>query len=165
MNFNDSDRPPISAKERILLDPKIRKVHDYWMSKQGGAGLPARRDIDPIDLSDCLGAIALVDVVADGRDFVIRLAGLQVEEAFGRPLKGHKLPELFKEASDDKCFRGFRLVAITGKPDFRSANLAAIGRPFVQYDRAALPLSEDGSAITQLLCCYTFVQGGSKPGG
>lgn len=165
MSSNDSSPPSLSAKERVLLDPKIRKVHDYWMAKHRGSRLPSRGDLDPVDLSDCLGGLMLLDVVGVGasQDFAVRLAGQQVEEAFGRPLRGQKLLELFKEMADSDCFRRFRLVVITGEADFRSADLAGLGRPFIHYDRAMLPLSEDGSTITHLLCCYAFTRSAVRP--
>jgi hypothetical protein len=110
----------------------------------------------------------LLDVAGVGadQDFVVRLAGRQVEEAFGRALKGQKLLELFKDAANSDFFRRFRLAAITGKADFGSADLAELGRPFVHYDRATLPLSEDGSTVTHLLCCYIFTRNAAgQPAG
>lgn len=166
MSPNESNPPSLSAKERVLLNPKIRKVHDYWMAKHRGSRLPSRGDIDPVDLSDCLGAIMLLDVAGVGaaQDFIVRLAGVQVQEAFGRSLKGKKLLELFGEAADSEGFRRLRLAAITGEADFRSADLAGLGRPFVHFDCAMLPLSEDGSTITHVLCCYAFTQRAAGPG-
>jgi hypothetical protein len=167
MSSNDSGPPSLSAKERILLDPKIRKVHDYWMTKHHGSRLPSRGDLDPVDLADCLGGLMLLDVIGVGikQDFAVRLAGQQVEEAFGRALRGQKLLEVFKEMADSDCFRRFRLAAITGEADFRSADLAGLGRPFVHYDRAMLPLSEDGNTISHLLCCYVFTHSVASPTG
>jgi hypothetical protein len=161
MSPNDSGPPSLSAKERILLDPKIRKVHDYWIAKHHGARLPSRGDLDPVDLADCLGGLMLLDIIGAGigQDFAVRLAGQHVEEAFGRPLRGQKLLEVFKGMADADCFQRFRLAAITGQPDFRTADLAGLGRPFVHYDRALMPLSEDGSTISHLLCCYVFTRG------
>jgi hypothetical protein len=165
MSSNDSGPPSLSAKERVLLDPKICKVHDYWMAKHHGSQLPSRGDLDPVALADCLGGLMLLDVVGVGvsQDFAVRLAGQEVEDAFGRALRGHKLLDVFKEMADTDCFRRFRLAAITGEADFRSADLAGLGRPFVHYDRALLPLSEGGGAITHLLCCYVFTRSAVGP--
>ena len=165
MSPSDSGPPSLSAKERVLLDPKIRKVHDYWVAKHRDRRLPSRGDLDPVDLADCLGGLMLLDVVGvgAGQDFAVRLAGQQVEEAFGRSLRGQKLLGVFKDMADTDCFRRFRLAAITGEADFRSADLAGLGRPFVHYDRAMLPLSEDGSTITHLLCCYVFTHRAVSP--
>ncbi len=167
MTSNDSHPPPLSAKERILLDPKIRKVHDYWKLKHRGTRLPSRGDLDPVELSDCLGGLMILDVigVGAGQDFAVRLAGQQVEEAFGRTLRNQRLLEVFKDMADSDCFRRFRLAVITGEADFRSADLAGLGRPFIHYDRALLPLSEDGGPITHLLCCYVFTRSAAGPGG
>lgn len=144
------------VKARVLLDPRIRKVHDYWMDKHHGARLPSRGDIDPVDLPDCLDVLLLLEVNDKRQDFTVRLAGTQVEQAFGRGLTGAEFATLFPNPEEADCLRRFRMAAITGQPDFRSADLGAVGRPFVRFDRATLPLSNDGSEITHLLSCYAF---------
>src|SRR3546814_1933461 len=98
----------------------------------------------------------IFDVMPSGRDFTIRLAGLEVERAFGRPLKDQSLSELFKDAANQEWHQRCRMAALTGDPDFRSGDLADLGRPFVRFDCAMLPLSEKDGAVTQLLCCCKF---------
>jgi hypothetical protein len=142
-----------SVRERALSDVKIRKIYDYWLKKSGDGVLPARRDIDPVDVYDCLSTLMILEVVDGGRDFRIRLAGSQVEEAHDRPLKGLMVGELGAEMKP--TLERFQAVVQTREPDFRSSSLAAVGRSFIEFDRVALPLAEDGKTVTHLLCCYT----------
>lgn len=149
---NPAGPPDVSVRERVLSDVKIRKIYDYWLKKSGDGVLPARRDIDPVDVYDCLSMLMILEVVDGGRDFRIRLAGSEVEEAHDRPLKGLMVGELGAQMTP--TLERFQSVVKTREPDFRSSSLAAVGRSFIEFDRIALPLAEDGKTVTHLLCCY-----------
>jgi len=144
----------MSVRERSLSDVKIRKIYEYWLKKCSGGALPARRDIDPVDVYDCLSMLMILDVVDGGRDFRIRLAGSEVEDAHDRPLKGVMVSDMGQGAEMKALLERFQSVVRTREPDFRSASLAMVGRAFIEFDRVALPLAEDGETVTHLLCCY-----------
>ncbi len=142
------------AQRRALSDPKIRKIYDYWSGKRIGDALPARRDIDPVEVYDCLSVLMILEVVDGGQDFRIRLAGSQIEEAHDRPLKGLLVGEMGEGEELAAMLDRFRAIVATRLPDFRTASLSVVGRAFIEFDRVALPLSEDGQTVTHLLCCY-----------
>jgi hypothetical protein len=147
-------RSDLSVRERSLSDAKIRKIYDYWLKKRSGGALPARRDIDPVDVYDCLSMLMILDVVDDGRDFRIRLAGSEVEDAHDRPLKGVMVSDMGQGPEMTALLDRFRFVVTSREPDFRSSTLALVGRAFIEFDRVALPLAEDGKTVSHLLCCY-----------
>jgi hypothetical protein len=151
-------QPQDAARERALSDPKIRKVYDYWSSKCRDGALPKRSDIDPVDIYDCLSAIMIFDVIDGGRDFRIRLAGSLVEEAHDRPLKGMLLSELGQGTAMTTVLARFQTLVTQRLPDFYSDTLALVGRSFIEFDRVALPLAEDGQTVTHVLCCYAQKQ-------
>lgn len=155
-HFSRDVRPAESdARERALADPKIGKIYRYWLDKCAAGHLPARRDIDPVDLSDCLSVLMILETVDGGDDFRIRLAGSQVEEAHGRSLKGCLISELVPHGDELTVIMArLRAIVATQKPDFRSGSLAAIGRGYIAFERVALPLAEDGLRVSHLLCCY-----------
>lgn len=153
-------RPPappaldIDRHERALADPIIRKVYEYWARKSADGRLPARRDIDPVDLYDCLSCLMILEAVDGGRDFRIRLAGSQIEEAHDRSLKGLLVGDLGSGEQLSQVLQRFRGVMASKTPNFHSDSLSMIGRAFIEFDRVALPLAEDGETVTHLLCCY-----------
>lgn len=149
-----ADAPDEAVQARALADPKIRKVFDYWSGKCRDDVLPGRRDIDPVDIYDCLGWLMILDVVDGGADFRIRLAGSQVQEAHDRALKGVMVGEMGEGDELKALLARLRKVVDTRAPDFRSASLSMVGRAFIEFDRVALPLAEDGRTVTHLLCCY-----------
>src|SRR3546814_12327327 len=71
-----------------LPDTKLRRLYDYWCGRCPEGALPARRDIDPLDIPDLLPNLFLLDVIGDAEDFVFRLAGPPVDDAFSMPLRG-----------------------------------------------------------------------------
>src|SRR3546814_10570287 len=81
-----------------LPDTKLRRLYDYWCGRCPAGALPARRDIDPLDIPDLLPNLFLLDVIGDAEDFVFRLAGSLVEDAFSMPLRGRSIAEIQKAA-------------------------------------------------------------------
>src|SRR3546814_12922905 len=70
------------------------RLYEYWCSRCQGGALPSRRDIDPLDIPDLLPNLFLLDVIGDAEDFVFRLAGSRVEEAFSMSLRGRSIAEI-----------------------------------------------------------------------
>ncbi|MEQ8443750.1 MAG: PAS domain-containing protein [Alphaproteobacteria bacterium] len=72
---------------------------DYLRSISGPDGLPIKGDMDPVALAK-MGALASCWLVqrVDG-DFVYRVAGDLIENAFGQPLIGRRLSEVLDEAT------------------------------------------------------------------
>ncbi|HEY4134923.1 MAG TPA: PAS domain-containing protein [Alphaproteobacteria bacterium] len=155
-------QPQDAAREQALSDPKIRKVYDYWTSKCRDGALPKRSDIDAVDIYDCLSVIMMLDVVDGGSDFRIRLAGSQIEDAHDRPLKGAMVSSLGQGADMAAVLARLQRLVATRCPDFHSTSLAMVGRSFIEFDRVALPLAEDGQTVTHVLCCYAQKQRASR---
>ena len=49
-----------------LDDPRLRAIFDYWRSRFRGSLLPARTDIDPIQIPALLGHINIIEVTRRG---------------------------------------------------------------------------------------------------
>src|SRR3546814_2463406 len=90
-----------------LPDTKLRRLYEYWCSRCQGGALPSRRDIDPLDIPDLLPNLFLLDVIGDAEDFVFRLAGSRVEEAFSMRSEEHtsELQSLMRISYDVFCFK------------------------------------------------------------
>lgn len=77
-----------AAHDGFLSDPDLRRLFDYWRGKRNGRPMPAKDDIDPIEIPWALTRIFLMDYdPAEG--FRYRLAGSEISNVFGRNnLKG-----------------------------------------------------------------------------
>jgi hypothetical protein len=151
-----------TAGERIkpdlaseIGDPRLRRLHAYWVARKGERRMPSRRDIDPVDFSYLLGNVMLLDVVRAPLRFGVRLHGTEMARRVGYDLTGKMLDEL----------------PITDYRDYvikRSASLVESRDPmFVEHDRIIdgkqrryqalwLPLSEDGETVSMLLCALVY---------
>ena len=164
-------RPPIGIRPcrahtlDVIVEPKLRRLADYWLSRRAGRVMPARRDIDPLDIPWALPMVFLVDCVTDagrGADggrwrYRYRLAGEEVEKVFrkntGRHgLRGAWLDEMlpvqhlvhvmarWRPLPEDGC-----IVYMQG-PVYRTADCLARG------GRLMLPLADlPGGPVTGLI--------------
>jgi hypothetical protein len=60
---------------------RTQAIYQYWNTKRGTRKMPARRDIDPVEMKAWLAGIQLIDVFHHPRRLVYRLVG-QVDVDF-----------------------------------------------------------------------------------
>lgn len=144
----------------VLPDNKLRRLYDYWLSHCGGDCYPSRRDIDPLDIPDLLPNIFLLDVVGDAQDFVFRLAGSLVEDAFSMPLRGKSIAEIQRAAGSPTLVAHHIEVARGGGPRYREGEMLVAGRDHWRIHRLLLPLASDGRTVDVLMGGAVFWLGG-----
>ncbi len=72
-----------------INDPILLSLYDYWKRKRGTRRMPSRKDIDPTELlAAAWPYIALAEFIEGGERVRLRLAGSELERAFGRSLTG-----------------------------------------------------------------------------
>lgn len=143
-----------------LPDSKLQRLYDYWRSRCRDGALPSRRDIDPLDIPDLLANVFMLDVVGDAEDFVFRLAGSLVEEAFSMPLRGRSIAEIQKAAGTPIPVAQHVEVARGGGPRYREGSMLVSGREHWRTHRLLLPLSSDGRRVDVLMGGAIFLLGG-----
>src|SRR3546814_8287237 len=72
-----------------------------------------------LDIPDLLPNLFLLDVIGDAEDFVFRLAGSRVEEAFSMSLRGRSIAEIHKAAGMPIPVAQHIEVARGGGPRYR----------------------------------------------
>jgi hypothetical protein len=142
-----------------LPDSKLQRLYDYWRSRCRDGALPSRRDIDPLDIPDLLANVFMLDVIGDAEDFVFRLAGSLVEEAFSMPLRGRSIAEIQKAAGTPIPVAQHVEVARGGGPRYREGSMLVAGREHWRTHRLLLPLSSDGDRVDVLMGGAIFLLG------
>jgi len=142
-----------------LAHSKLRRLYDYWRSRCSNGANPTRRDIDPLDIPDLLPNVFLLDVVGDAEDFIFRLAGSLVEDAFSMPLRGKSIADIQKAAGTPIPVAHHVEVARGGGPRYREGDMQVAGRNHWKTHRLLLPLSSDGKAIDILMGGGIFLLG------
>ena len=77
-----------------LKDPRLKRLHDYWLGRCGDAAMPARSAIDPLDFRYILGYVTLVEVELNPRRYRFRLDGSILAMLSGMDYTGKYLDEL-----------------------------------------------------------------------
>ncbi len=141
-------------------DPAFARLHTYWRGKcrngkNGAHLLPARADIDPLEIPpDLLPGIVLLEIeTQDGRRrFRLRLLGSDVEAMTGSDETGRYYDEVTDQPGlYDKIDALLGQLIADRRPIYMAAPSGAEGRGFLWFGRLALPLASDGETVDMVL--------------
>lgn len=135
--------------------PSITELHEYWLSRCAGRPMPSRADIDPADIRHLLPAIALVDIEPDPFRVRYRLVGTRLVQDVGHDFTGLYLDEL-RFDKPDELLALYRQAAVEKRPAFRSGTWRRPDGVIWGGETAILPLSDDGTHVTQCLAIEDF---------
>jgi hypothetical protein len=134
-----------------VANPAIRRVFQYWLDKRGGRAMPARADIDALDLGYALGNICLIDVIRAPRlRFRFRLDGSNLAA-----LTGFDLTNTFADEHPPGPYRDLmlevygRIVAERAPLFFRHQEEWQYSG--MQMESGTLPLSSDGETVDMIM--------------
>ena len=132
-------------------EPELSALFRYWEDKRGSRALPARADIDPIDIPELLPHLVLVDTAPTLDQFRYRLFGTEVAKGFGHDRTGRRFAELPRLDNFDDVYRGYWLSYAERAPQYFSGQIVSEEKSFIKYSRLTLPLSRDGAQVDMLL--------------
>lgn len=141
-------------KPQAIDHPALRALFDYWSARRGGAGLPARRDIDPLDIPALLPHLMLIDVqsaAAHTPELRFRLVGTALVRHFGRDTTGLPVEEGYMGSDWGKILPDYRYVISRRRPCLRHNRGVGRDRRSFDYKRLLLPLAADGDAVDMIL--------------
>jgi hypothetical protein len=153
-----AERARIAATPEIISNPLVRGFHDFWAARCCDGRLPAKRDMDPVDMRAFLPHLVLTEVLRDPLDFQYRIIGDAVAARLGnntgRRVRETALINLTSSAYDNYC-----AVALSGQPQFLEGRSTT---PFTQnrtylMSRVHCPLASDGARVEHIISCMTFL--------
>jgi hypothetical protein len=134
-----------------IVHPKLQQLYQYWVEKRGERLMPARADLDPIDIRFAIGDVILADVLDETPPrFRIRLHGTNLSERTNFDLTGKMLDEMPAPEFRDLSHRSFTKVVSTREPLHALSERPLDGRT-QRYEAIILPLSGDGERVDRLL--------------
>jgi hypothetical protein len=144
-------------------DAVLGRVLVYWEERRGSRRMPARRDLDPVDLAPVLPHLQLIDVVLPDR-FRYRLVGTALVDAFGRDYTGRFVDELLLGTGRSELItRVFTSVRENARPVFLQARYYTTKNVDFMTNRIYLPLSENGRDVNMMLAAFSFDFGTHRP--
>lgn len=136
-----------------IHEPGARFLYEYWQRKRGQRRMPARADIDPLELKPVLGRLLLIDVHREPLDFRYRLAGTKTYDIFGHDLTGWSVREVRPKEWADAVWASLMQLVETGEPQYVELQFETASRHFRAYRVMRLPLGSNGHDVDQVLIC------------
>jgi len=150
----------MSAQTMAHWHPKIRAVHDYWLSiRPVDGGLPGRAAFDPLRIVPILPHVMLLDVEGRPPRFRYRLIGTRMVDALGSDLTGKWLHQAHaKPEAPAPQFPSYTAVAVNGGPEWRrgAPHFASYIDRCKELERIFLPLAADGGTVDMILTASLF---------
>lgn len=128
----------------------LMRLFDYWRTRHRGDLLPARRDIDPMDLAFILGDLVLVDVLSDPRRFRYRLVGANVARRSSQDNTGVMVHEHPDAEFRPTALRFYAGIATAVRPDGERRKMLT-SEGLRKYEILGLPLAADGRTVDMIL--------------
>ncbi len=147
---------------RRQATPVLLQGYDYWESKRRDRAMPARADLDPIEMKAFLPHIVLTDVLRDSApdlplDFRYRLMGTAVDSHMSRRFTGLRLSELPAQRAGSQMWQNFSEVVEQRQPRFHRVPYVGPQKDFLSLIDLVLPLSDDGRCVTMLISLVDFI--------
>lgn len=136
-------------EELTTMDPRLHAFLDVWRVARGTELMPLRKAFDPLAVPSLLSNIYIYRYVADRGDYVCDLAGEQVNDAYGRSIKGENLMQIV--GAEDHPVISDRWARILGVPciHYGTTDERMSRRPLQTAERLLLPFaSAPGRADT-----------------
>ena len=142
--------PDLSAFLHRPENAAFLEFYDYWLRRSAGKPMPARADIDPLDIPRLLPNLFLIDVVPGRpRRYRFRLVGTRIAELEGE-ITNRFLDEFVPGAAGTAMARHYD-DTVAGRVYVRRETLYWRQREHVNYDVLLLPLSSDGVTVDMLV--------------
>ena len=143
--------PKATQEMPDLQSPRVRELHDYWLSKRGERVAPARGDIDPSEIKPLLPYVLIADLLTDPVRVQFRLAGTQVCQSFGFNITGRWLHELDLTSNIEFWVAQYARLIASHAPVFGRTQGICNDVEMFRSEWALLPLARDGHTPNQSL--------------
>ena len=142
-------------------NPATQVLHDWWQSKRGSRAMPARTELDPIELKAILPDFVLIDVQSniggEGHTFTYRLAGTEIDSRFGFRLTGRTLEQIPFGEAGAVIREQYEAAIREQRPIFCRHAVVVGGERYVEYERLVVPLrGDDHGKVTALAAAVDF---------
>jgi hypothetical protein len=149
---------PVETFLSRIEAPALRLIADHWIEVRGTRLMPRWSDIDPARIAPSLPFVWSYRYDAEEDEFIGRLAGDEIVQAFGQSLRGKRMKE-FMGPEAHRVFSAWQRTVVM-RPALLHGKGAVYSRADRRYngERLALPLSEDGIRGDGVLGATIFIR-------
>jgi hypothetical protein len=132
----------------LISDPAQRALYLYWLKRADDRPMPARADLDPVEMPKAaLRDMGLINVVDGGRDFLYRLVGTNNVARMGLDITGRLASEVYEGEYRDFLLAIYRDVVERRSCILSIGEFTITGRSSLSTTRLLMPLSTAGQDI------------------
>lgn len=144
--------------ERIeATAPVHAEALEYWTRIRGDRTMPARADLDPLDIPRMLPDVMLIDVLRDPLDFRYRLVGTGITDRVAAEYAGTRVSELPHQKAPSKVHSMFSAVVEERRPICALIPYEGAHKLTRATEVLVLPLSSDDQDVDILFCVVNFI--------
>lgn len=137
---------------------KLELVRAYWEQKRGNRLMPARGEIDPLDIVPALPNLIIFDVQRDPLDFRYRLIGTEIDKHSSHSYTGYKVTEIPHRAPPSTVWENLTMVTKEKVPSCQRVPYVGPGYDFTETRQVLFPLSDDGQTVDHLLGVIVYLK-------
>ena len=143
-------------------NPRLARLHDYWIGKCAGQVLPSRADIEPLEMKEWLGNLLLAEFFGSVEHYRVRLDGSNLIGYGGKDRTGKGSEVLTSDEERKLIVTQYKPVLDTAQPAyFETQFLNSEGR-FLREQKLLLPLSDNGSLVNMVLAGIYYTNLGPR---
>jgi hypothetical protein len=147
LSDRDSEQSTVSRGSSILRvgqvpNPKVRWLFEYWDGQRNERRLMPRQSFDPVHLGGMLSNVLFVERHFAPPDLRIRVAGQEVEDRYGRSMRGMSIYETFPIVKRKDTSHQWAEILADGQPKYRRGPMLFPNDRAFEAERLLLPLSD-----------------------
>lgn len=136
---------------KAIRDSRLLGLFRYWHGKCQNGTLPARRDIDPIEMRPWLGNLLLVEFPPDPMQYRIRLDGVNLVQFYSTSREGKGVEAMTSEEERRIVLPQYMTVLEKKQPAYYETQFVTSEGIVTSQRKLLLPLSEDGQRVNMIL--------------
>lgn len=134
-----------------LKSPILQRLYDDWEARRRGRAMPSRADFDPLEMKYILGHLSLLDVFYNPVRFRYRVHGSEIAARFGVDLTRRYVDEAPSLDHRRTALEHYGAVVERREPIVGYRGHQFTDARIWNCEVLVLPLSNDGSIVTQLM--------------
>lgn len=112
--------------------------------------MPARADIEPVEIAGLMSQVFIVDAAADGA-LIYRLFGTSLVALFGREMTGRPVAEGLPALAAEEARARYRTVLRERRPLYHQGQMHEPRNDYTEVERLILPLSPNDIRIDMMI--------------
>jgi hypothetical protein len=143
--------------EADIRDARLQRLFAYWKSKAGARRMPARKDLDPLEMKEWLGNLILVEFpTGKFLEYRYRLEGTNIEQFYNARRTGRGVEAMTAESERKSVLPQWEIVFDQGRPAYYEADIWSSEGKLARQIKLLLPLSDDGEHVNMILGAIYF---------